>query len=212
MGRGSGILGHLLTLTYKEIKGNRGRGNLRKKGVCGTGRSRGEGNWSLHLMCGRRVIDIYLKASLGYMVLYLKKHTKWVLKNNIQWGVGEMAQPLAPTRWMNSSCVPQLCLETLLAFTLVITVIHYECFSVRWCRFNCRLLSSTAVVKNDSSSGVVHTTCSAFSKTVRQARFHRHSRRHRSEKRTILWPWTKWVVYRFFSMFATASGLSTEGN
>lgn len=25
-----------------------------------------------------------LKASLGYMMLYLKKHTKWVLKNNIQ--------------------------------------------------------------------------------------------------------------------------------
>lgn len=41
-----------------------------------------------------------------------------------------MAQPLAPTRRMNGSRVPQLCLETL-AFTLVITVIHYECFRVR---------------------------------------------------------------------------------
>lgn len=41
-----------------------------------------------------------------------------------------MAQPLAPTRWMNGSCVPQLYLETL-AFALVIIVIHYECFRVR---------------------------------------------------------------------------------
>lgn len=185
MERGSGILGHLLMLTYKEIKGHRGQGNLRKKGVCGTGRGGGKGNWSLHLMYGRRELDIISKQAWATWCYTWKKHTKWVLKNNIQWGVGEMAQSLAPTVWWKVA-VFLSSVWRCLHLQLVIIVIHYECFRVRQCHFNCRLSSSTATVNSDSFSGIVCTTCSVFSEFVKLFLFHRHSRCHRSEKQIIL--------------------------